>query len=129
MKKEQWHNLKKDGIHLGILFLMSVIIFKGVFFRESFLGVIRTVFSIFWLFVLPGFFMLSVWRGRMSFLERFFAGCLLGGIVVGIFSYYFGLIGFRLSMQTFIMPFGFCVIGFFLPSFFTFISSEKKSKE
>jgi len=49
LKKEVFEVAKKEFLFIGILFLLSMAIFKIAFFRESFIVLFRSVLSLFWL--------------------------------------------------------------------------------
>ena len=108
MIKEEMIALKKqllnEGKILSGLFVVFVIVFKIVFFKESFLVVLKMVLSLFWLFVLPGFAVMLYWSDKLDFLERFVIGTALGLGVVGVMSYYIGLIGVNVNYHHMIFP-------------------------
>ena len=90
--------------YIGIMFLISLIIFKIAFFKENLYILFRSVLSLFWLFVLPGYFLLLYWKEKLSFTERFIIGIALSAAVIGIFSYYLGLIGLNIKYHTIVLP-------------------------
>ena len=111
MKKETFEFLKKEMLYIGLLFLLALTIFKIVFFKENLSVLFRTVLSLFWLFVLPGYFIMLYWRERLEFIERFIIGIALAAGVTGVFSYYTGLIGLNIKYHTFILPVILILIG------------------
>ena len=90
--------------YIGILFLAALIIFKIAFFKETFFILFRTVLSLFWLFALPGYFIMLYWREKLGFLERFIIGIALSAAIISIFSYYFGLIGLNIKYHAVALP-------------------------
>ncbi len=96
--------IKKEAVNLFLLFLLLLIIFKIVFLKENLITVIRTVLSIFWLFVLPGFCLMYHWHEKLDFAERLVLGIGLSTAVIGISSYYFGLIGLDVKYHGFVLP-------------------------
>ena len=84
--------LVKELKYVGLLFIIVIITFKIAFFKESFIILIRNVLSLFWLFVLPGYFLMLYWKEKLEFIERFIIGIVLSAAIIGIFSYYLGLI-------------------------------------
>ena len=104
MKKEVFDLLKKELVYIGLLFLLALIIFKIVFFREGIIVIFRTILSIFWLFVLPGYFIMLYWRERLDFMERFIIGIAFAIAIIGITSYSLGLIGLNIKYHTIILP-------------------------
>ena len=100
-----------NDIHkLLISFFVVFVIAKLVFFQEDVLMVLKVVSSLFWLFVLPGFGITYLWRLR--FIERFVLSIALGSAVVGIGSYYLGLIGLHVAYSSYVLPTIFILIGF-----------------
>ena len=104
LRKEAFDLVKREFRYIGILFLLSVIIFKIAFFRENFFVLLRSVLSLFWLFVLPGYFVMLYWRENLEFIERFIAGIVLSAAVIGIFSYYIGLLGLNIRYHAVLLP-------------------------
>ena len=91
--KELFEKLKKESLHLCILFAALIVIFKIIYYNESLLSILRVVFTIFYMFILPGFLIMYHWD--FDFLKRLFLGIALSAASVGILSYYIGIIGFR----------------------------------
>ena len=108
MSKEVFENLKnnikKEARYIGLLFLISLVILKIVFFKEDILVVFRYVLSLFWLFVLPGYCAMLYWKEKIDFMERIIIGVGVSAGIIGIFSYYFGLIGLDIKYHTVILP-------------------------
>lgn len=114
MKKELISKIKDEGKHLIYLFLIGIIIFKILFYKEGFLIILRTAFAFFWLFILPGFYLMYCWHKKLNFLERFIIGIPISTSVIGILSYYLGLIGLNINYHGFILPILFLLIDFLL---------------
>ena len=89
---------------MGFLFLISFIILKIAFFKEDFIILLRNVFSLFWLFVLPGYFIMLFWKDKIGFLERFVIGIAISAGVTGIASYYLGLMGLNIEYHSILLP-------------------------
>ena len=81
---------------------------------ESFLIVLRTVFAFFWMFILPGFYLMYYWHEKLSFLERFIVGIAVSASVIGISSYYLGLAGLNIKYHGILLPILFLIIDFIL---------------
>ena len=109
MKKEIFD--LKEIKYLGILFLLALIIFKIAFFKENIVVLIRTVVSLFLLFALPGYFIMLYWKEKIDFLERFVVGISLSAAIIGIFSYYTGLLGLDIKYHMFLLPVVLILIG------------------
>lgn len=87
-----------------ILFILSTILMRIIFFKESVMNVIIIASSLYYLFIIPGFFILYFWKNELSFLERFIISFALSLSVLGISGYYFGLLGIKLSIFAWIAP-------------------------
>lgn len=106
--------LQKDLIGLGITYLVLLLMFVISFKDDIFLK-LKLVSTIFWMFVLPGFSMLLMWQEKLKFLERFVAGTILGGILMGMFGYLIGLItGMNLKYYPYFLPIIFIGLGYLL---------------
>jgi len=91
-------------MYIGMLFIIFLIIFKLIYYKDSFLISLRFVASLFWMFVLPGYSVMSYWREKLDFTERLIIGIGLSAAVIGIASYYLGLIGLNISYHGYILP-------------------------
>jgi len=96
--------LKKEVPYLGGLFIIIAIIFQIIFSKESFGVTIRTVASLFWIFILPGFFILYYWIEKLKFVERLIIGIPISAAITGILSYYVGLMGINIKFHSLIFP-------------------------
>ena len=103
--------IKKELKYMGILFLLVLIIFKIAFYKENLIVLFRNVLSLFWLFALPGYFIMLYWKEKIGFLERFIVGIALSAAIIGIFSYYLGLIGLNIKYHTILLPLVLILIG------------------
>lgn len=110
MKKEVFDIAKKEIKYIGLLFLLALIAFKIAFFKEDFVVVFRIVFSLFWLFAVPGYVIMLYW-GNLEFMERFIIGVALAAGISGIFSYYIGLMGLNIKYHTALLPLAMMAIG------------------
>lgn len=104
LKKEVFELVKREMKYVGILFLLSIVIFNIVFYKENFVVLIRNVLSLFWLFVLPGYFIMLYWNEKLEFAERFIIGIALSAAIIGIFSYYIGLVGLNIKYHAVVLP-------------------------
>ncbi len=111
MEKEAFEKLKKEAIYIVIIFVVVSISFKIAFFRENIAVLLRNVLSLFWLFALPGYFIMFYWREKLEFLERFTIGFVLSAAVIGIFSYYFGLLGINIRLHALLLPLILILVG------------------
>ena len=104
MKKEVFELVKKELQYMGMLFLLGLIIFKIAFFKEDIVVLLRTVLSLFWLFALPGYFIMLYWKEQLKFTERFVIGAAISAAIIGLSSYYIGLIGLDIKFHTVLIP-------------------------
>jgi hypothetical protein len=102
----------KDIKKIGMFFVIGVILFQMVFFRENFLVVLRAVFSLFWIFLIPGFSIMYHWREKIDFFERIAIGIAASAGLIGISSYYIGLIGMDIKYHGIVLPAAILVINF-----------------
>ncbi|MFH1182171.1 MAG: hypothetical protein V1702_04390 [Candidatus Woesearchaeota archaeon] len=112
---------KQELITLGIAFAVAFIILQVTFYRESALTVLRLAAGLFWLFTIPGMAILWWWKEKISPAAMVVMGTILGMAVVGIASYYLGVLGLNLRYSAIILPI--VIIGV------TTIISLKKSKQ
>ena len=101
--------IKDDLKKLGVLFIILFGIFLVLFRKESFFVNLRTIFSIFWIFILPGFFISYILD--LNFLERTVVGCAISAAITGIFAYFLGLVGINLLYTFIILPLIIIVVG------------------
>ncbi|MBI4452007.1 hypothetical protein HY637_01130 [Candidatus Woesearchaeota archaeon] len=104
MSKEIFEVVKKESVYIGILFLIGLIILKIIYYKDSFIVSLRFALSLFWLFVLPGYCIMIYWEEKLDFLERFVIGIALSAAVIGILSYYLGLIGLNIKYHGILLP-------------------------
>lgn len=109
MKKEIF-NLKELK-YIGFLFIIVLIIFKIAFYKENLVVLFRNVLSLFWLFALPGYFIMLYWKEQLGFVERFVIGVAIAAAIIGIFSYYIGLIGLNIKYHAVVLPLILILIG------------------
>lgn len=114
--------IKKEGELIGILFLVSLIMFKILFYQENITTIIRVVASFFWLFVIPGLFIMFYWKEQIGFMERFIVGTIVSAAIIGVSSYYMALWGIHAKYHGGIIPSMIIVI-------MSIIYFVKKSKE
>ena len=111
MNKEVFNSIKEESKYIGILFVAALIIFKIIYFKEALVVILKIVASLFWLFAIPGYFAMLYWKEKLEFAERFVIGVLLSAAIIGIFSYYLGLMGLNMRYHGFILPPVIIIIG------------------
>ncbi|MFH1590871.1 MAG: hypothetical protein ABIC95_03000 [archaeon] len=115
-------SLKADAVYFLIALAAFYLVLQIAFFKENPLGVIRTVFGLAWVFLLPGFMVMYLWVDRFSFLERFIIGFGVSGAIIGIVSYYLGLMQVHIKYHTIILPILLIALG----AFFIYKKIERK---
>ena len=103
-------------------FVLFVVMAKVLFFKEDILTITRTVVAIFWILVLPGFW-LSYFLD-LEFKERFVLSVAMSAVIVGVSSYYLGLIGIHITLSAKLLPAIFIGLGLLLKSRFQIYSGE-----
>src|SRR3989344_4940421 len=89
---------------MGITLLLTFVIFKIVFYKEDFVVVARFMLSFYFALVLPGFSLMLYWIEKLGFFERFVLSIPLSAALVGILSYYTGILGVHIRHISFILP-------------------------
>ena len=125
MNQEQFDKIRKELLSLLVLFAVFVGAFQIAFYKESTINVIKFVFSVFWIGVLPGYALMLYYIDNIEWLERTVIGTALGYAVFGIISYNIGLAGVHLKLHHFIVPPLEIIIGFSVYYFFK--SKQKKT--
>jgi len=111
LKKEVFD--KKELMDIAVFFVLSLILFKIIFFKEDLAVLLKAVLSLFWMFVLPGYFIMLYWKDKMDFVERLIIGVALSAAVTGVLSYYIGLAGLNLKYHFILIPSLSIIVGLF----------------
>ncbi len=96
--------LKKDSLYTLMSYLIITIIFKIGFYNEPLFSLARIVFSFYWLFIIPGIAITYVLPNEMRFTERFFIGSGISAAIIGLLSYYAGLLGLHIQYHGVLLP-------------------------
>lgn len=96
--------IKDEMLQVAILFAVSLVMFKLLFFKEDVLTVIKVVSAFFYTFIIPGYALMFYWNEQLDFLERLIIGTVLGLALFGIMSYYTGLVGLHLKFMSILLP-------------------------
>lgn len=94
------HELKTAGIGFAVAF----IILQLVFYKENPLTILKITAGLFWLFTIPGMAILLFWREKIGNAALLVMGTVLGMAVVGIASYYLGIVGLNIKYSGIILP-------------------------
>jgi len=111
LRKEVFDLIKKEIKYIGFVFLIALVIFKIAFYKENLIVLLRNILSLFWLFVVPGYCFMLYWHDKLDFVERFIVGIALSAAIIGVFSYYLGLIGLNIKYHLFLFPVLISLIG------------------
>ncbi len=103
MRKEVFEIIKRESKYIVVTFFLSLAIFKIIFFKEDFFVLLKIILSLFWLFVIPGYFLMLYWK-NLDFTERLVVGIALSAAIIGITSYYLGLIGLHIKFHAILLP-------------------------
>ena len=114
MKKEVFEQIKKEFAIISVIFILTFLAFKVIFLPEDFFIVLRTVAAIFWVLVVPGFAVMLYWRKELKFYERLVIGIGIGTVLVGLLSYYTGLMGLHVKYHAILLPLAIIIAGLVL---------------
>jgi len=108
--------LKKEWQYLFGVVVVLYLVFQIVFYKQDFLVVLRSagVFSL--LFVVPGYFLMLHWVKKIDILERLIVGTAFAAALIGVISYYLGLLGITILYHTYLLPALLIMGGFILAS-------------
>lgn len=98
---------------LGLSFAISLLVFRIVFFNESSILVVRSAFAAYWVLVLPGIGATYLFRG-LAFIERLAVSVPISAALIGISSYYLGLLGVHVKYSVISMPVIFISVSMYL---------------
>lgn len=97
----------KEWKSLGIAVLLSMavlaVMLQIIFYRESPLVIIKVVIAIAYLAIIPGALILHWLIPKISVVEKIIVGSLLSAALVGMFSYYLGIVGILMPVQLWIL--------------------------
>ena len=112
MSKKKFDIIRKELLHALILFVVIAAMFQIIYYKENFVVTLRFVLSLFWIFIVPGYFAMLYWSEKLDFTERIVIGIALSAAVIGIFSYYIGLMGLNVKYHGYFLPIVIIVAGF-----------------
>jgi hypothetical protein len=105
----------EDLKYLGISFAVMFVIFSAAFHKSGMFLALKLTLGLYWLFILPGFFLLLAYEKKLSFFERLVAGTVIGAVLMTVFGYYIGII-FALNIKYYpwFLPPIFIIAGYYL---------------
>ena len=89
---------------LGAVFIIMFAALKIAYYNEGLMSVLRISAALFWLFVLPGYAFMLHWKEKLSLSERIIVGTAASAAVVGILSYYLGILGITVYSHVLLVP-------------------------
>ena len=96
--------LRDELIYVLAIAAISIIALKIVFFKEAWIVTLRLVLSFVWVFILPGLSIMFYWEDKLRFTERLIIGVGISSAIIGIASYYIGLIGLNIKYHVILLP-------------------------
>ena len=105
---------KSEAKKLVLLFLLIVAIFQIVFYKENLFVILKLVFSLFYIIILPGHLIMMFWADKISFKERIIIGTVTGLVIIGLASYYLGIIGLNVKHHIIMLPLIIMILSIFL---------------
>jgi uncharacterized membrane protein len=87
---------------LGLGFIITFTIIRLLFYKEEIITVFRVAAAFYWLLILPGIGITYLWK--LDFVERFVLSITLSAAIIGIFSYYLGLVGIHVKTSAYLLP-------------------------
>jgi len=96
--------LIRESKYLIICFCLLMLSFKIVFYKESLIVIIRIIFSLYWMFILPGLSLMYIFNDKLNFFERLVVGIAVSSAILGILSYYLALFGFHVNNHVYFIP-------------------------
>jgi len=104
--------IKQELKLLGIGFVVLGIVIFIAFQKSSIVEVLRVAASLYWMFVLPGYALALC--SRQGFVERLIIGISVQTAVIGLASYYAGLIGWHVATHGLVLPIISIIVGIVL---------------
>lgn len=109
-----YEKIKNEFIIIAVLFIVVIVIFKILFYKENIPIILRTVASVFWMFVLPGFSLMYYWEEKLDFIERFIIGIILSAAIFSVIGYNLAFFGFNIKYHIITIPVLCLIAGFFI---------------
>ena len=104
MKSAHSELVREEGKALGIVAGVLFVVLLVAFYKSGVIVALRMALALLWLFVVPGMLLLLFLREKLQRMERILIGSLLSAGVLGIASYYIGLIGFNVNYHYLVLP-------------------------
>lgn len=96
--------IKEESIYLAILSAIFLIALKIVFYKENISTIIKTLFSVLYIIIIPGYSIMLFWAKEIEFKERLAIATVTGTIIMGLASYYLGILGVNMKYHLILLP-------------------------
>ncbi len=114
MKSGHFELMNQEARALGITAIVVFTILLIAFYKSSPLIILKMAAALLWLFAIPGMLLLLCLREKLDRMERMVMGALLSAAILGISSYYVGLLGLNLKYHYVVLPIVLDAVGIFL---------------
>ena len=104
MSREVFDIVKKEGRKLALVLAILIAAMQIAFYHSSFFVNLRAGLSLFYLFVIPGYFILLYWHEKIKFIERTLFGSFIAAGLFGALGYYLGLMGLNVNLDAYFFP-------------------------
>lgn len=112
--KKSGFDIKTEVTYMLISFLMTCIVVYAAFYKQDILTIIKTILSLWWLFLLPGYAILLASSKCKRFSERLIFGTVLGIATYSILSYPLAILGIHVKFHVFLIPIGEMIAAVFI---------------
>ena len=92
----------RDFFVLAKIFLYSLILLTIVFYNEPFFSILRYAFSLSIMTYVPGYFLTKKLLEQDD--QRLLFGSMISLTIIGVTTYYLGLIGVNVHISSFMLP-------------------------
>ena len=106
--------LKSEWVRLLYIAIGMAIVLKLIFFNDSFAGIWRITLALLWIAVIPGYCMTLWLNMRYQLALRLIVGSMASAAIVGIASYYIGIMGIDIWYHPFLIPPGIIAVSVLL---------------
>lgn len=86
------------------LIIITFISLQIIFYKESPIVTLRYLFSLLYLYTLPGFFIVDLLAKKLKFTEKIVVGTGFGFGMTSVLAYYAGILGLGFFVQVILIP-------------------------
>jgi len=116
LNKDLINKIKKELQYLFILLISLIIILKIVLYKEDLFTITKLLLSVFWVLLIPGFFLIYIWHNKLDFLERTIISVPVSSALIGITSYNLALVNIDIKYHIFSLPIIFLILSLIIIS-------------